>query len=128
MLNQEGKSKDNYKAITYLVEMNIRHVLHPKRHPSNGRTILPRECYQTTKEEKEAFLVDLKNIKALDECSSKFSCCVQEKQLKMIGLKSYGCHVLMQEFLPIALRGSLSDKVTIFLIDLCHIFLKTNLF
>nr|GEX79605.1 hypothetical protein CTI12_AA060390 [Tanacetum cinerariifolium] len=41
---------------------------------------------------------------------------------KLIGMKSYDCHMLMQEYLPIALRGTLPDHVSIVLIELCDFF------
>lgn len=71
---------------------------------------------------KDAFLSVLKNLKAPDECSSNISRCVHVKQRKIFGLKSYDCHVLMQQFLPVALRGSLPDKVSSVIIDLCNFF------
>nr|GEW00583.1 hypothetical protein [Tanacetum cinerariifolium] len=37
---------------------------------------------------------------------------------KLIGMKSYDCHMLMQEYLPIALCGTLPDHVSIVLIEL----------
>ncbi|XP_057448678.1 uncharacterized protein LOC130740182 [Lotus japonicus] len=122
LLNQEGKSKDNYKARADLVDMGIRSILHPQPSPNTNTMLLPRACYQMTTKEKDDFLSVLKNVKAPDECSSNISRCVQVQQRKIFGLKSYDCHVLMQELLPIALRGSLPDKVTSVLIDLCNFF------
>ncbi|RHN45055.1 hypothetical protein MtrunA17_Chr7g0226101 [Medicago truncatula] len=110
LLNQEGKSKDNYKARADLVDMGIRSMLHPQPSPNSSTMRLPRACYQMTNKEKDAFLSILKNVKCPDECSSSIPRCVQVKQRKIFGLKSYDCHVLMQVLLPIALRGSLSDK------------------
>jgi hypothetical protein len=122
LLNQEGKSKDNYKAREDLVDMRIRSMLHPEPSPNNSKMLLPRACYQMTTKQKDAFLSVLKNIKAPDECSSNISRCVHVKQRKIFGLKSYDCHVLMQQFLPVALRGSLPDKVTSIIVDLCNFF------
>ncbi|XP_027188715.2 uncharacterized protein [Cicer arietinum] len=122
LLNQEGKSKDNYKAQADLVDMGIRSMLHPQPTPNITTTCLPRACYQMTNKEKESFLSILKNVKTPDECSSNIPRCVHVKQHKMFGLKSYDCHVLMQELLPVALRGSLPDKVTSVLVDLFNFF------
>ncbi|XP_058740919.1 uncharacterized protein LOC131613250 [Vicia villosa] len=122
LLNQEGKSKDNYKARADLVVMGIRSMLHPQSSPKRRTFLLPRACYQMTNKEKYAFLSILKNVKSPDECSSSIPRCVQVNQRKIFGLKSYDCHVLMQELLPIALRGSLPDKVTSVLVDLCNFF------
>ncbi|XP_004516086.1 uncharacterized protein [Cicer arietinum] len=124
LLNQEGKSKDNYKARVDLVDMGIRNMLHPQPSPKSSIMFLPRACYQMTNKEKDAFLSILKNVKTPDECSSSIPRCVHIKQHKIFGLKSYDCHVLMQELIPIALRGTLPDKVTSVLIDFCNFFKK----
>ncbi|XP_029126263.1 uncharacterized protein LOC114915562 [Cajanus cajan] len=102
--------------------MNIRSQLHPKLHPTRGKCYLPRACYQMTSKEKETFLEVLKEIKASDEYTSNISRCVQVKQHKIIGLKSHDCHLLMQEFLPIAIKGRLPDKVGLVISDFCHFF------
>lgn len=122
LLHLEGKSKDNDKSRYDLIDLNIRSQLHPKVHPSNGKIYLPRACYQMTSNEKETFLEVLKTIKAPDEYLSNISRCVQVKQRKIFGLKSYDCHILMQEFLPIAMKGCLPDKVSLAIADLCHFF------
>ncbi|XP_027186063.1 uncharacterized protein [Cicer arietinum] len=122
LLNQEGKSKDNYKARADLVDMGIRNMLHPQPSPKSSIMFLPRACYQMTNKEKDAFLSILKNVKTPDECSSSIPRCVHIKQHKIFGLKSYDCHVLMQELIPIALRGTLPDKFTSVLIGLCKFF------
>jgi hypothetical protein len=82
----------------------------------------PRACYQMTSNEKESFLEVLKNLKAPDEYLSSIPRCVQVKQRKIFGLKSYDCHLLMQEFLPIAIKGCLPDKVSKVISDLCNFF------
>ena len=122
LLQLEGKSKDNDKARYDLVDMNIRSQLHPKMHPSKGKQYFPRACYQMTSKEKETFLEVLKTIKAPDEYLSNISRCVQVKEHKISGLKSYDCHLLMQEFLPIAMKGCLPDKVSLAISDLCCFF------
>ncbi|XP_058787489.1 uncharacterized protein LOC131661866 isoform X2 [Vicia villosa] len=122
LLNLERKSKDNDKARYDLIHMNIRSQLHPRMHQSNGRKYLPRACYQMTSNEKESFLEVLKNMKSSDECVSSIPRCVQVKQRKIFGLKSYDCHLLMQEFLPIAMKGCLPNKVSKVISDLCRFF------
>ena len=44
------------------------------------------------------------------------------KDLKLQGLKSHDCHVLMQQLLPIALRSILPDQVKYAIIRLCFFF------
>jgi len=122
LLNQEGKSKDDYKARADLVDMGIRSMLHPQPSLKSSTMLLPRACYQMSNKDKDAFLSVLKNVKSPDECSSNISRCVHLKQRKIIGLKSYDCHVLLQQLLPVALRRSLPDRVTSVIIDLCNFF------
>jgi ssDNA-binding Zn-finger/Zn-ribbon topoisomerase 1 len=122
LLNQEGKSKDNYKARADLVDMGIRSTLHPQPSLKSSTMLLPRACYQMSNKDKDAFLSVLGNVKAPDECSSNISRCVHLKQRKIFGLKSYDGHVLMQQLLPVALRGSLPDRVTSVIIELCNFF------
>ncbi|KAJ0592692.1 hypothetical protein HanHA300_Chr03g0088101 [Helianthus annuus] len=124
LLGQEGKSKDNYKTRLDLQEMGIRKELHPKKRPRSSITFMPKACYQMTRGEKAQFLTTLKSIKPPDEFSSNISQCVHLNEGKLIGMKSYDCHMLMQEYLPIALRGSLPDHVSSVIIELCE-FLKT---
>jgi len=47
---------------------------------------------------------------------------VQVNERKLIGMKSYDCHMLMQEYLPIALRGTLPDHVSSVIVELCDFF------
>nr|GEZ43422.1 hypothetical protein [Tanacetum cinerariifolium] len=90
--------------------------------PRNNNLSLPKACYEMTREEKDTFLETLKSIKPPDEYSSNISCCVQLKERKLMGMKIYDCHMLMQEYLPIALRGTLPDYVSEVVIELCDFF------
>ncbi|KAL4388416.1 hypothetical protein GQ457_09G021810 [Hibiscus cannabinus] len=123
LIGKEGKNKDTYKSRLDLVEMGIRSVLHPQTRTGRSTLYLPQASYQMTTSEKNSFLKVLKEMKTPDEYSSNVSRCVHLKQRKLLGLKSYDCHLLMQEFLPIAIRGTLPEKVCIVLIALCN-FLK----
>ncbi|KAK9076729.1 hypothetical protein SSX86_005063 [Deinandra increscens subsp. villosa] len=122
LLGQAGKSKDNMKARLDLKKWGIREELHPKNNPRNNNMYLPKACYEMTRDEKDLFLRTLKSIKPPDEYSSSISHCVQLKDRKLMGMKSYDCHMLMQEYLPITLRGTLPDHVSRILIDLCDFF------
>ena len=44
---------------------------------------------------------------------------VSLKDLKLIGMKSHDCHVMMQVFLPIALHGILPDDVRHVIVEFC---------
>ncbi|GKV13761.1 hypothetical protein SLEP1_g24743 [Rubroshorea leprosula] len=120
--DQDGKTKDNYKARCDLQDMGLRADLHPKPRSSNNSKLLPKACYQMIAKEKDAFFKVSKDIKLPDEYSCNISCCVQVKQRKIIGLKSYDCRILMEELLPVAIRGSLPKRVASIIIELCHLF------
>ena len=42
--------------------------------------------------------------------------------LKLVGLKSHDCHVLMQQLLPVAVHGVLPEKVKVAITRLCFSF------
>ena len=44
------------------------------------------------------------------------------KERKLIGMKSHDCHVLLQRFLPLAIRGILPTEVCDALVGLCIFF------
>ncbi|XP_065857963.1 uncharacterized protein [Euphorbia lathyris] len=119
-LNIDGKSKDNHKARLDLIDMGIRHELHPTAY--NGSRRLPQACYTMSSVEKELFLTVLKNMKVPDGYASNISRCVNLKERKIINLKSHDCHVLMQDILPIALRSTFPRQVVAVVTDLCSIF------
>ena len=71
--------------------------------------------------EKKLFYEVLENVKFLDEFASNISRCII-KHRKLSGLKSHDCHVLIQQLFAIVLRGTLPEKVTSVLIELCSFF------
>lgn len=78
------------------------------------------------KNEKQQFCKVLHDIKVPDGYVGNISRCVNVEQGKISGLKSHDCHILMQELLPLALRGVLPDNVTAVLFDLCGYFRELN--
>ncbi|XP_074296971.1 uncharacterized protein LOC141627640 [Silene latifolia] len=54
--------------------------------------------------------------------SSNIRNLVSMKDLKLVGLKSHDCHTLMQQLLPVALRGVLPNHVRGAIIRLCYFF------
>jgi hypothetical protein len=125
LLEMDAKSKDNLQARKDLQEMNIRPDLHPQK-KANGKCYLPPALYNMSKEEKQQFCKVLRDIKVPDGYSSNISRCVNVGQAKISGLKSHDCHILMQQLMPIALRGLLPDEVTSVLFDLCGYFRELN--
>ena len=101
--------------------MGIRHELHLKNIDSDKPT-MPLACFTMKRKENDDFLRVLKSIQVPDGYTSNISQCIQLQERKITGLKSHDSHVLMQQFLPITIRGSLPKKVTSTLIDLSCIF------
>ena len=120
LLNIKGKTKDGVNARQDLCEMGIRPKLHPR---SEGkRTYLPPACHTLSKKEKTSFCRCLRSIKVPQGYSSNIRSLVSMKDLKLIGLKSHDCHVLMQQLLPVAIRDILPKNVRQTIMRLCFFF------
>ena len=108
--------------------MGIRSELHLV-HKGVDTVEMPAACYNMTTSEKDGFLQVLKDVRVPDGYASNISRRVHLKERKISGLKSHDDHILMQQLLPIALRGSLPSQVTRPLIKLscyfCEICSKT---
>ncbi|KAL4016784.1 hypothetical protein IC575_024441 [Cucumis melo] len=120
LLNIPGKSKDGLSARLDLVEMNIRPELAPVSDES--RTYIPAACYTLSREEKVSICRTLSDLKAPEGYSSNFRSLVSLENLTLSGLKSHDCHVLMQQLLPIAIRGVLPNNVRVAITRLCSFF------
>ncbi|KAK7346843.1 hypothetical protein VNO80_21366 [Phaseolus coccineus] len=120
LLNINGKTKDGLNARLDLVEMNIRGKLAPIE--MGKRTYLPPACYTMSKNEKVSFCQCLKGVKVPQGHSSNVKSLVSMQDLKLIGLKSHDCHILMQQLLPVAIRGILLKNVRHTITRLCSFF------
>jgi hypothetical protein len=122
LLDMKDKSKDNLQARQDLQEMGLR----PKLHPyigDDGRTYLPPAPHTMSTEDKIAFLQVLQDVKVPDGYASNISRCVKMDDHTLSGLKSHDNHVIMQQLLPIALRGSkLPSNVIKVLVDMSTFF------
>ena len=61
-------------------------------------------------------------VKVPQGCYSNIKSLVQLKDLKLVGLKSHDCHVLMQQLLSMAIRDILPNKVRLAITRLCFFF------
>jgi hypothetical protein len=120
LLNIKGKTKDTENARLDMVEMGIREELAPQS--TDTRTVLPPACHTLSRKEKKSFCMCLRSIKVPHGYSSNVKSLVSMKDLKLVGLKSHDCHVLMQQLLPVAIRGILPKKVRDVLTRLCLFF------
>ncbi|XP_058725960.1 uncharacterized protein LOC131597270 [Vicia villosa] len=120
LLNVQGKTKDNVNARLDMIEIGIRQQLAPQS--AGKRTYLPPACHTLSKDEKRSFCECLSSIKVPHGYSSNVKSLVSMKDLKLVGMKSHDCHVLMQQLLPVAIRGILPKKVRVVLTRLCLFF------
>ncbi|KAL8147930.1 hypothetical protein AgCh_005309 [Apium graveolens] len=105
LLNIPGKTKDGMKARLDLQELGVRAKLAPQQ--SGKRAYLPPACYTLSRKEKISFCECLSSVKVPSRYSSNPKNLVSMKDLKLLGLKSHDCHVLMQHLLPVAIQGIL---------------------
>jgi len=120
LLNIEGKIKDGLDTCQDLVEMGIRNQLHPR---FDGKKIyLPPTCHTLSRKEKISFCQCLCRVKVPQGYSLNIKSLVQLKDLKLIGLKSYDCHVLMQQLLAVVIQDILPKKVKRAITCLCFFF------
>ncbi|XP_074283417.1 uncharacterized protein LOC141607966 [Silene latifolia] len=127
LLNLPGKTKDGLKVRKDMEDMKIRSKLWPvqkdKSRKGKGSSFyLPPACYTLSKVEKKLFCECLYGIKVPTGFSSNIKRLVSRNDLKLIGMKSHDCHVMIQVFLPIAIRGILPKYVRCAITKLCSFF------
>jgi hypothetical protein len=121
LLDIPGKTKDGIKSRKDLVHFEIRPELHPEDRP-NGKHYLPPASYSLTPEEKKALCKCLRGVRVPTDYSSNIKNLVSMKDLKLIGMKSHDCHVMMTQMLPIAIRGIKPRYIKVVITRLCHFF------
>jgi hypothetical protein len=120
LLNIQGKMKDGMNARKDMVAMEIRSELAPSKYEK--RNYLPPACYTLSKKEKISLLECLKSIKIPSGYSSNISKKVSMNDLKLIGMKSQDCHILLTHLFPVAIRGILPQNVRYSIKKLCFFY------
>ncbi|KAG7533210.1 Transposon En/Spm-like [Arabidopsis thaliana x Arabidopsis arenosa] len=120
ILMQNAKSKDGLKARKDLEDMGIRSNLHTQLR--GKRTYLPPAAYWLSKEEKRRFCSRLARFRGPDGYCANISNCVSVDPPVIGGLKSHDHHVLLQNLLPVALRGLLPKGPRVAISRLCNYF------
>jgi len=105
LLNIQGKTKDETIARLDLLEMKIRESLVPKE--VERRTYLPPACYTMFRPGKISFFFFLKSVKVPQRYSSNIKILVSMQDLKLVGLKSHDCHIVMKQLLLVLIHGIL---------------------
>ncbi|XP_074341881.1 uncharacterized protein LOC141679277 [Apium graveolens] len=120
ILNLKHKSKDSEASRLNMMEMGVRTDLAPE--VGEKRTYLPPSSFTLTKAENRKVLKSLSSMKFPYEHSSNIRNCVSMADLKIFGMKSHDCHVLLQQLLPVAIRSVLPKNVRFSIIRLCFFF------
>lgn len=120
LLMHTAKSKDGLKARQDLEEMGIRKSLHAQ--VRGKRNYLPPAAYWLSKTEKTKFCKRLADFRGPDGYCANIANCVSLDPPAVSGLKSHDHHVLLQNLLPVALRGTLPNGPRIAVNRLCSFF------
>nr|XP_017233003.1 PREDICTED: uncharacterized protein LOC108207048 [Daucus carota subsp. sativus] len=120
LLNLKFKSKDSEASRLDMMDMGVRTDLAPEQ--GVKKTYLPPSCFTLTKAEKREVLKSLSSMKLPYGHSSNIRNCVSMADLKIFGMKSHDCHVLLQQLLPVAIRSVLPKNVRVSIIRLCFFF------
>ncbi|GJU55021.1 hypothetical protein Tco_1228735 [Tanacetum coccineum] len=120
LLHVPGKIKDGVNARLDLTELGVKPELFAMQ--EEGKTTLPPAGYILTNAEKDTFCETLYNIRVPQGYCSNFSSLVNLKDRKLVGLKSHDYHMLMQEFLPIAIRSIMHPPTRYAIIRFCFFF------
>ncbi|XP_071699112.1 uncharacterized protein [Rutidosis leptorrhynchoides] len=122
LLNISGKTKDGIKVRRDMELMNIRPELQPNDIDGRSTKFLSPACYTMSKVEKTKFCQCLHGIKVPSGYSANIRKLVSMKDLKLLGMKSHDCHVLMTQMIPIAIRGILPNRIRHTITKLCLFF------
>ncbi|XP_074324039.1 uncharacterized protein LOC141660961 [Apium graveolens] len=114
------KSKDSEAAHRDMIDMGVRHDLAPQ--VGEKKTYLPPSPFTLSKVEKKKVLNSFLSMKLPSGHGSNIKNCVSMSDLKIYGLKSHDCHILLQQLLPIAIRSVLPKNVRVTIIRLCFFF------
>ncbi|XP_013695049.2 uncharacterized protein LOC106399125 [Brassica napus] len=115
-----GNSKDGLNTRKDLEHLGIRKDLHPRA--KGKRTYLPAAPWSLSKSEKKVFCKRLSDFKGPDGYCSNISRGVSVEECKVSGLKSHDYHVLMQQLLPVAVRGLLPKGPRLAILRMCAFF------
>ncbi|XP_074351755.1 uncharacterized protein LOC141690896 [Apium graveolens] len=120
LLNMKYKTKDSVASHLDMFDMAVRTDLAPEI--SEKRTYLPPSPFILSKKEKKTMLTSLSNMKLPYGHASNIKNCVSLIDIKLYGLKSHDCHILLQQLLPVCIRSVLPKNVRVGIIILCFFF------
>ena len=105
------KTKDGISVRLDLVEMGIREWLYLQLKDNGKRAYLEPAAHTLSKVDKKSLCACLHGIKVSQEYSSNMRRLVSMEDLKLVGMKSHDCLVLIQQLLPVDIRDIMKDYV-----------------
>ncbi|XP_074356566.1 uncharacterized protein LOC141696305 [Apium graveolens] len=120
LLNIRHKSEDSEASRRDMLDMGVRADLAPQ--VGEKKTYLPPSAFTLSKAEKRTMLSSFLNMKLPYGYASNIKNCVSMADLKIYGLKSHDCHIILQQLLPVAIRSVLPKHVRVTIIRLCFFF------
>ncbi|KAF7132507.1 hypothetical protein RHSIM_Rhsim09G0076000 [Rhododendron simsii] len=121
MLGIDGKNKDTDKARKDLEDKGIRKDLWLTQRP-DGSYVKPCASFVLTLKEREAFFEFLKSVKYPNGYAANISRSVSSTNGRLTGLKSHDYHILIQQILPIGMRGFVDKEISTTLFELGSFF------
>jgi hypothetical protein len=121
LLGITGKTQDNHKARKDLQKMRLREKLHLFT-GNSGKIYLPVACHTMSNVKKTNFLKVIRDVRVPYGHALNVSQFVRIEERTIVGLKSHGSHILMQQIMHIVLHRSLPNKVVWPLIELSLFF------
>jgi hypothetical protein len=113
--------KDTVKVRRDLQRRNVRPHLWLTPNPRKpGKMVKPRASYVMTDDEFEKFARTLELLKTPSGYGSDLANCIRKKNFG--GLKSHDYHLLMQELLPLSLRGLMQSGPRLAVMRMCKVF------
>ncbi|XP_074356399.1 uncharacterized protein LOC141696112 [Apium graveolens] len=106
---EKDRTKDNIVSHLDMIDMGVTTDLAPEI--GEKRTYLPPSSFTLSKKEKKTMLTSLSNMKLPHGHASNIRNCVSLIDMKLYGLKSHDCHILLQQLLPICIRSVLPKNV-----------------
>jgi hypothetical protein len=123
-LGTVGKSKDNLNSRLDLQALGLRTDLHPIE--VEDQFYLPPAPYSMSTNEMKLFCQVLKGVKFPDGYASNIRQNVHVGERKVFGLKSHGCHIILQDLLPLVVRKILPEIVSAGVIRISNFFKKLS--
>jgi len=92
------------------------------QHKGDDDYDMPKVRYTLSKSKKTQFLNFLKDAKFPDGYASNIQRCLTVDAIKLQGLKTHDCHILLQRIIPARVRGLLDDDVYQTIVEFGKIF------